>query len=77
MFALLIFSLCPGLGCWKVGRVAAMVVILDNAYSIGHVVSFMPWFKRFDGDQVIILMIKRMMANHSCLRSHLGRIGIV
>jgi hypothetical protein len=47
------------------------------AYSVWPVVSFMPWFKRFDGDRVIISMINRMMANHSCLRSHLGRIGIV
>jgi hypothetical protein len=35
------------------------------------------WFKRFDGERVVIAMINRMMANHSCLRSHLGRIGIV
>jgi hypothetical protein len=33
------------------------------------VVSFLPWF--------IIFMINRMMANHSCFRGHLGRIGIV
>jgi ribonuclease HI len=47
------------------------------AYSVWPVVSFMPWFRRFDGDQVIIFMINRMMANHSCLRSHLERIGMV
>jgi hypothetical protein len=47
------------------------------SYSIWAVVSFMPWFSRFDGDRVIISMINRMMANHSCLRSHLGLIGIV
>jgi hypothetical protein len=46
-------------------------------YSIWPVVSFMLWFSRFDGDRVIISMINRMMANYSCLRSHLGRIGIV
>jgi hypothetical protein len=37
----------------------------------------MPWFRRFDVDRVIISMINRMMANHSCLRSHLGRLGIM
>jgi hypothetical protein len=47
------------------------------AYSIWPVVSFMPWFRYFDGDQVIISMMNRMIANHLCLRSHLGRIGIV
>jgi hypothetical protein len=45
--------------------------------SILPVVSIMPWFRRFDGDRVMISMINRMMANHSCLRSHLGRIGIM
>jgi hypothetical protein len=49
----------------------------DDAYSIWPVVSFKPWFRRFDGDQVIISMINRMMATHACLRSHLGRSGIV
>jgi hypothetical protein len=47
------------------------------AYSIWPVVSFMPWLRRFDGDRDIISMINRMMANHSCLRSHLGRINNV
>jgi hypothetical protein len=47
------------------------------AYFIWPVVSIMPWFRRFDGDRVIISMINRMMPNHSCLRSHLGRISIV
>jgi hypothetical protein len=47
------------------------------AYSILPVVSFMPWFRRFDGDRAIISMINRMMADHSCPRSHLGRVGIV
>jgi hypothetical protein len=47
------------------------------AYSIWPVVSFMPWFRYFDGDQVIISMMNMMIANHLCLRSHLGRIGIV
>jgi hypothetical protein len=47
------------------------------AYSIRPVVSFIPWFRRFDGNQVIISMINGMMANHSCFRSHLGRIGIL
>jgi hypothetical protein len=47
------------------------------AYSIWPVVSFIPWFRRFDCNRVIISMINRMMANHACLRSHLGRIGIV
>jgi hypothetical protein len=46
------------------------------AYSIWPVVSIMPWIRRFDGDRVIISMINRMMANQSCLRSHLGRISI-
>jgi hypothetical protein len=45
----------------------------EYANSIWTLVSFMPWFRRFDGDQVII----SMMANHSFLKSHLGRIGIV
>jgi hypothetical protein len=45
------------------------------AYSIRPVVSFMTWFSRFE--RVIISMINRMMANHSCLKSHQGRIGIV
>jgi hypothetical protein len=44
------------------------------AYSIWPVVLFMPWFRRFDSDRVIITMINRMMANHSCLRNHLGQI---
>jgi hypothetical protein len=35
------------------------------------------FIRRFDSDRVIITMIDRMMANHSCLRNHLGRIGIV
>jgi hypothetical protein len=48
-----------------------------HAYSIWPVVSFMPCFRRFDGNQVIISMVNRMMENHSCLRNHLGRIGIV
>jgi hypothetical protein len=47
------------------------------ANSIWPVVSFMPWFRRFDDNRFIISIIKRMMANHSCLRIHLGRIGIV
>jgi hypothetical protein len=47
------------------------------AYSIWPVVSFLLWFKRFDGDRVIISTINRMMANHSCLRSYLGRNGIM
>jgi hypothetical protein len=47
------------------------------AYFIWPVVSFMPWFRRFDSDRVIISMINRIMANFSCLRSHLGRISIV
>jgi hypothetical protein len=51
--------------------------MVRNAYSIWPGVTFIPWFRRSDGAQVIISMIKRMMANHSCLRSHLGRIGIV
>jgi hypothetical protein len=37
----------------------------------------MPWFRRFYGDRVIISMKNRMTVNHSCLRSHLGRIDIV
>jgi hypothetical protein len=41
------------------------------AYSIWPVVSCL------DGDRVIISIIKRMMASHSCLKSHLGWIGIV
>jgi hypothetical protein len=56
--------------------VAGMLVMGRYAYSIWPVVSFMPWFRRFDGDRVIISMINGMMENH-CLRSHLGRIGIV
>jgi hypothetical protein len=40
------------------------------AYSIWPVVSLMPWFRRFDGDRVMISMINRMIANHSCLGSH-------
>jgi hypothetical protein len=47
------------------------------AYSIWPVVSFMSWFRHFDGDRVIIFMINKMMANPSCLRSLLVRIGIV
>jgi hypothetical protein len=47
------------------------------AYSFWPVVSFMAWFRRVDGNRVIIFMINRMMANHSCLRSHLRLIGIV
>jgi hypothetical protein len=35
------------------------------------------WFRRYYGDQIIFSMINRMMANHSCLRSHLVWIGIV
>jgi hypothetical protein len=42
-------------------------------YSIWPVVSFMPCFRPLDGDRVIISMINRIMANHSCLT----RIGIV
>jgi hypothetical protein len=47
------------------------------AYSIWPVVSFMPWFRRFDGDRVVISMINSVLAIHSCLRGHLGWIGIV
>jgi hypothetical protein len=50
---------------------------MGYAYFIWPLVSFMPWFRRFDGNRVIISIINRMMANHSCLRGHLGRIGIV
>jgi hypothetical protein len=45
--------------------------------SRNYVVLFMPWFRRFVSDRVIITMIDRMIANPSCLRSHLGQIGIV
>jgi hypothetical protein len=31
------------------------------AYSIWPVVSFMPWFRRFDIDRVVIFIINRMM----------------
>jgi hypothetical protein len=48
----------------------------NYAHSIGPVVSFMPWFRGFDGNRVIISMINRMMTNHSCL-SHMGQISIV
>jgi hypothetical protein len=47
------------------------------AFSIWSVVSSKLWLRCFDGDQVIISIINRMMANHSCLRSHWVRIGIV
>jgi hypothetical protein len=47
------------------------------AYSVWSLVSFMPWLRRFDGNQVIISMINRISANNSCLWSHLGQIGIV
>jgi hypothetical protein len=46
------------------------------AYFIWPMVSFMPWFRHFNGNRVILSMMKRMMTNYSCLRSHLGRIGI-
>jgi hypothetical protein len=46
-------------------------------YSIWPVVSFLHLFKRFDGVRVVIAMINSMVANNSCLRSHLGRISIV
>jgi hypothetical protein len=76
LFDLLIFFLCLRQSCWKVGIVAVDDSdIRRYAYSIWPVVSFLPWFRRFDGDLVVIAMINRMMANHSCLRSHLGRIG--
>jgi hypothetical protein len=58
--------------------VDGMVVIWEDMLNfIWPVVSFMPWVRRFDGDRIIISMINRMMANYSCLTSHLGRIGIM
>jgi hypothetical protein len=53
-----------------------MVVIWEDMLTL-----FSLWFHLChdsgDGDRVIISMINWMIANHSCRRSHLGRIGIV
>jgi hypothetical protein len=46
-------------------------------YSILPSVSLVPRFKRFDSSQCVVTSINRIMSNHSCLRSHLGRINIV
>jgi hypothetical protein len=43
---------------------------------VGHIGTF-GWFKRFDSNRCVITLINSMMSNHSCLRSHLGRINIV
>jgi hypothetical protein len=46
-------------------------------YSILLSVSLVPWFRRFDSSRCVVTSINRMMSNHSCLRSNLGRIDIV
>jgi hypothetical protein len=46
-------------------------------YSILPSVSLVPWFRRFDSSRCVVTSMNRMMSNHSCLRSHLGRINIV
>jgi hypothetical protein len=46
-------------------------------YSILPSVSLVPWFKHFDSNRLVVTSINRMMSNHSCLSSHLGRINIV
>jgi hypothetical protein len=46
-------------------------------YSILPSVSLVPWFRRFDNSRCVVTSMNRMMSNHACLRSHLGRINIV
>jgi 5-bromo-4-chloroindolyl phosphate hydrolysis protein len=46
-------------------------------YSILPSVSLVPRFRRFDSNRCAVTSMNRMMSNHSCLRSHLGRINIV
>jgi hypothetical protein len=46
-------------------------------YSILPSISLVPWFRRFDSNRCVVTSMNRTMSNHSCLRSHLGRINIV
>jgi hypothetical protein len=72
LFDLLIFFLCLS---EVVGRLA--VIWEDMLTLFGPIVSFISWFRRFDGDRVIISIINKTMANHSFFGSHMGWIGIV
>jgi hypothetical protein len=40
-------------------------------------VSLVPWFRLFDSSRCAVTSMNRMMSNHSCLKSHIGRINIV
>jgi hypothetical protein len=46
-------------------------------FSVRSTVSFDPWFKKHDTNRHTITTINRMMANHTCVRTHLNRIKIV
>jgi hypothetical protein len=62
----------------NVGRVAGMVVIWEDMLTLfglwSHLCHDVGALKATES---YISMISRMMENHSCLRSHMGRIGIV
>jgi hypothetical protein len=56
---------------WSEGRIGRYT------YSIWPSVSLVPWFRRFENNRCVINSMNRMMSNHSCLGSHLGRINIM
>jgi hypothetical protein len=66
---LLISGLCQGRECWMVGSVAGAGVSLADI-PIQFCLRF-HWYLGF------VTSMNMMMSNHSCLRSHLGRINIV
>jgi hypothetical protein len=47
------------------------------AYSILPSVQEKSWFVSFEAEQHVITKINRLISNHTCLRTHLNRIGIV
>lgn len=46
-------------------------------FSIFPTVSLKPWFLKFKAERHVITKINRMISNHTCLQTHLNRIGIV
>jgi hypothetical protein len=72
---LLISDLCQGRECWTVDSVAgAEMPWVDIPIRLclrSH------WYLGLDTSRCVVNTMNRMMSNHSCLRSHLGRIDIV
>ena len=47
------------------------------AFSIFPNISQKPWFTKYNAERHVITKINRMISNHTCLRTHLSRIGII